>query len=196
MGSESQDLSRRTREFARGLTRVPAAKTGGVLQALGLIFLALWVPPASAAPPAELADSGYLLHTWHTEDGLPENSATAIVQTQDGYLWFGTFNGLVRFNGVTFKVFQPANTPHLPSAGIVNLHADKRDRLWVSTYAGLVITDGAQWRALGTNEGWAGNYVRAFVERANGDLLITTFDGHVMTAANDRLTELPLPPGE
>ncbi len=196
IGGESQDLTRRARELDRGLARVPAANTGGLLRALALTFLALCVPPASAAPPAELADSGYLLHAWSTEDGLPENSATAIVQTQDGYLWFGTFNGLVRFNGVTFKVFNTANTPHLPSAGIVNLHADKRDRLWVSTYTGLVMKDGAQWRALGTNEGWAGNYVRTFAERANGDLLITTFDGHVLVAANDRLTELPSPPGE
>jgi|GEM_PF-1725714 len=196
MGSASQDLTRRARELDRGLARVPAINTGSLLRALGLTFLAFCISPASAAPPTELADSGYLLHAWSTDDGLPENSATAIVQTQDGYLWFGTFNGLVRFNGVTFKVFNPANTPHLPSAGIVNLHADKRDRLWVSTYAGLVMKDGAQWRALGTNEGWAGNYVRTFAERANGDLLITTFDGHVLVAANDRLTELPSPPGE
>lgn len=177
-------------------TELKLSPTGGLLQALVLTIVALCVPPASAASATVLADSGYLLRTWSIEDGLPENSATAIVQTQDGYLWFGTFNGLVRFSGVTFKVFHPANTPHLPSAGIVNLHADQRDRLWISTFAGLVMKDGAQWRALGTNEGWAGNHVRTFAERVNGDLLITTFDGHVMTVANDRLTELPAPPGE
>src|SRR5262245_35260486 len=42
----------------------------------------------------------YLIRSWETADGLPENSATSIAQTPDGYLWFGTFNGLVRFNGV------------------------------------------------------------------------------------------------
>ena len=161
-----------------------------------LAFLAAFVPPAGAALPSPLADSGYLLRAWGTEDGLPENSASAIVQTQDGYLWFGTFDGLVRFDGVKFTVFNPANTPPLPSAGIVNLYADKRDRLWVSTLAGLVVRDGTQWRAFGTNEGWAGSYVRTFAERANGDLLITTFDGHVLAVHNDRLSELPPPPGE
>jgi len=189
-------LNLRAREFARGLARVLAAKTGVVLPTVALTFLAFCAPSASAEPGAELADSGYLLHAWGVEDGLPENSATAIVQTQDGYLWVGTFNGLVRFSGVAFTVFNPANTPPLPNAGIVNLHADKRNRLWVSTFAGLVMKDGTQWRALGTNEGWAGDYVRTFTERANGDLLITTFDGHVMTFENDRLTELPSPPGE
>ncbi|MCL4179397.1 MAG: hypothetical protein KJ072_16845 [Verrucomicrobia bacterium] len=169
--------------------RVPAL-------ALTLAWLAAMHGMARAELPGPLADSGYLLRTWGMEDGLPENSATAIVQTQDGYLWFGTFNGLVRFNGDGFKVFNPANTPQLPSAVIVNLHVDKRDRLWVSTDAGLVVKDGTQWRALGASEGWAGNYVRTFTERSNGDLLITTFDGYVLAVESDRLTELPPPPGE
>ena len=78
----------------------------------------------------------------------------------------------------------------------MNLHADKRGWLWVSTFAGLVLKNGTQWRPLGTNEGWAGDYVRTFAERGNGDMLITTFDGHVLTFENERLTELPSPPGE
>jgi hypothetical protein len=45
----------------------------------------------------------------------------------------------------------------------------------------LVVKDGPEWRSLGTNEDWAGNYVRTFAERTNGDLLITTFDGLVWT---------------
>jgi ligand-binding sensor domain-containing protein len=47
-------------------------------------------------------DPNYLIDSWETEDGLPEDSATAIVQTPDGYIWLGTFDGLVRFNGVEF----------------------------------------------------------------------------------------------
>lgn len=179
---------------------LPRARAGAKLRAyvivLTLTLLAGLNWTARAELPFPLADSGYLLRTWGTEHGLPENSATAIVQTRDGYLWFGTFNGLVRFNGDQFTVFNPANTPQLPSAGIVNLHADQRDRLWVSTYAGLVLKDGTQWRTLGTNEGWPGNPVRSFTERKNGDLLMTTFDGQVLTVEHDRPTELPPPPGE
>jgi signal transduction histidine kinase/ligand-binding sensor domain-containing protein len=161
---------------------------------LGLLAGLEWT--ARAEPIQTLAGSEYLLRAWNTEDGLPENSATAIVQTGEGYLWFGTFRGLVRYNGDKFVVFDPANTPQLPHPGIVNLHADKRGRLWVSTYAGLVVKHGAQWRPFGTNEGRAGFHVRSFAERENGDLLITTFDGHVLAFENDRLIELPLPPGE
>jgi len=137
-----------------------------------------------------------LIRTWETENGLPENSATAVVQSDDGYLWFGTFNGLVRFNGEDFAVFNPANTPQLPSAGIVNLHQDRAGRLWVSTYAGLVVLEDGQWRQLSRIEGWAGDYARTFTERSNGDLLVTSFNGRIFEFSGGRLQELPMPPGE
>lgn len=89
------------------------------------LLCGLFALNALAARPSYRADPTYLIDTWETEDGLPGNSATAVVQTPDGYLWFGTFDGLVRFDGVKFKVLTPANTPQLPSAGIVNLHLDR-----------------------------------------------------------------------
>ncbi|MEO8429490.1 MAG: two-component regulator propeller domain-containing protein [Verrucomicrobiota bacterium] len=148
-------------------------------------------------------DPTYLIDTWETEDGLPENSATAMVQTPDGYLWFGTFDGLVRFDGVKFTVFDRSNTPELPSVGIVNLHLDRRGRLWISTYLGLVMREagpgqpaGGRWRSFSQDDGWAGDFVRTFAERANGDLLLTTFNGTVLEFANDRLKSLPAPPGK
>jgi signal transduction histidine kinase/ligand-binding sensor domain-containing protein len=175
------------------------AKGGAALLAFvfaGLAARAQVAPVGQGTFPQALADSGYHLRVWGTEHGLPENSATAIVQTPDGYLWFGTFNGLVRFNGDQFKVFHPGNTPSLPSVVMVNLHADTRGRLWVSTDAGLVVKDGSQWRSLGADEGWVGNHVRTFTEGRNGEVLITTFDGHVLVVEKDQLTALPPPPGE
>jgi len=50
---------------------------------------------------------------WTTEDGLPQSSVNAIEQTGDGYLWFGTFDGLARFNGVEHTVFDISNTEGL-----------------------------------------------------------------------------------
>jgi signal transduction histidine kinase/ligand-binding sensor domain-containing protein len=151
---------------------------------------------ASAARSTLSEDPDYLIDTWETAEGLPENSATAITQTSDGYLWFGTFNGLVRFNGVEFSVFNPANTPQLPGAEVVNLHLDQRGRLWVSTYHGLVYRDDAHsWQSL-QQDGWADDYVRSFTDRRNGDLLITTFRGRLFEFSDGKLTELPSPPGQ
>ncbi len=47
----------------------------------------------------------YVHEAWTTENGLPQNSVTSILQTRDGYLWFGTQEGLVRFDGIRFTVF-------------------------------------------------------------------------------------------
>jgi ligand-binding sensor domain-containing protein len=47
-----------------------------------------------------------------------------LLQSRDGYLWLGTLNGLVRFDGVRFTVFDENNTPGLPSSRIVHLFED------------------------------------------------------------------------
>lgn len=79
--------------------------------------------------------SKYLIHTWETEQGLPQNSVTSIAQTADGYLWFGTFGGLARFDGLQISRFNRADSP-LATAAIHALHGDKQGRLWILTVDG------------------------------------------------------------
>jgi two-component system sensor kinase FixL len=165
-----------------------------LLRAIALLGILL-VSKAIAGRNTYREDPTYLIDTWETEDGLPENTVTAMVQTPDGYLWFGTFGGLVRFDGVNFTVFNRANTSQLPNTGIVNLHLDRRGWLWISTIGGMEVLADNKWRTFGTNEGWVGDYVHSFTERTNGDLLFTTFDGKVLEFANGRLGKLPEPPG-
>jgi hypothetical protein len=60
----------------------------------------------------------YFTRTWQVEQGLPQNKVTAVVQTRDGYLWIGTYNGLARFDGVRFTVFYDNNTPATARFGL------------------------------------------------------------------------------
>ena len=62
---------------------------------------------------AASAPAQYRFDSWTTDNGLPENSVNSIVQTADGYLWLATFGGLVRYDGMNFKVFTPGNTSGL-----------------------------------------------------------------------------------
>ncbi|MGE3465563.1 MAG: two-component regulator propeller domain-containing protein, partial [Pyrinomonadaceae bacterium] len=57
----------------------------------------------------------YRFDSWTTDNGLPQNGVRQITQTPDGYLWFTTFDGLVRFDGVRFTTFSKSNT-----SGIIN----------------------------------------------------------------------------
>src|SRR5260221_5147275 len=73
----------------------------------------------------------YSFKTWNTENGLPQNSIQAIAQTPDGYIWIATRDGLARFDGIRFKIFQKANTPELPNNRLWDLYADDAGRLWI-----------------------------------------------------------------
>lgn len=88
---------------------------------------------------ASTAKAQYQSETWTTENGLPQNSITSIVQTKDGYIWFGTFGGLVRFDGIKFKVFNTINAPAIKSNRITNLFEDKNGTLWIGTQFGNII---------------------------------------------------------
>src|SRR5258708_2348790 len=75
--------------------------------AMGLI---VYVSTARAVESATATDAAapqteWVERSWHPEDGLPQDSVNAIVQTQDGFLWVGTSAGLARFDGVRFRKF-------------------------------------------------------------------------------------------
>ncbi len=90
----------------------------------------------------EVASSPYVVDSWGLKNGLPDGSVISIIQAHDGFLWFGTLHGLVRFDGVTFSVFDEANTPGLDSSRIVRLFEDSRTNLWVGTESsGVFIID-------------------------------------------------------
>ncbi len=78
----------------------------------------------------------YIHDSWEGKDGLPQNSVQAICQTRDGYLWLGTYEGLARFDGFTFKVYDRNNTPELLSNRIMSLTEDHEGHLWIGTYGG------------------------------------------------------------
>ncbi len=74
---------------------------------------------------------------WEVEDGLPQNSILSLAQTSEGYLWAGTWEGLVRFDGVRFTTFDEANTPALLDNSVRRLEVDRDGTLWIATSRGL-----------------------------------------------------------
>ena len=104
---------------------------------------------------------GYLIDTWDSEKGLPDNFVTSMVQTPDGYLWVGTYDGLARFDGSRFVIFKPENIPQLGHARIVKLFLDAQGTLWINTYDGSltslrkgVFTKEWTGRKKGISEAW------------------------------------------
>jgi signal transduction histidine kinase/ligand-binding sensor domain-containing protein len=111
------------------------------LPRVSLLFWAILLPgPLGAAPAGqpEQQNAGFSFRSWQVEDGLPQNSVTAIVETRDGYLWVGTYGGLARFDGERFHAYSAATTPALQDDDIVSLYEDADGALWIGHESGAV----------------------------------------------------------
>ena len=100
---------------------------------LSLAFLL--VPGAFALDPRK-ALTQYAQKVWTQEHGLPQDTIRTIAQTTDGYLWLGTDEGLARFDGYDFVVFDKDHN-NLPGNSIAALAAGADGSLWIGTTNGL-----------------------------------------------------------
>jgi PAS domain S-box-containing protein len=115
---------------------------------------------------------------WRNDAGLPQNSVLSIAQTAEGFLWLGTEEGLARFDGLSFKVFDNRNTPELHSNEISALFADHLGRLWIGTGGGgLTVLEGRQFRNYSRANGLSSDVITALDEDAAGTLYIGTDGG-------------------
>lgn len=117
----------------------------------------------------------FVCQVWRVEDGLPENSVRAIVQTRDGYLWVGTGGGLAQFDGVGFKVF--GMVEGLPSLNVRVLLEDRQGALWIGTADGLCRLQSGRFTSWTTRDGLAGNTIDQLAEDHEGALWIVTPSG-------------------
>ena len=91
----------------------------------------------------------YFSETWGTTDGLPHNSIHALAQTNNGYIWVGTWEGVARYNGSEFEVFGRGEVTGLPDSGIRSLHYNTvNDELLIAgSRGGITSLVGGKWSA-------------------------------------------------
>lgn len=144
---------------------------------LGIWILAWTTLLASDPQPVPVA-ADYCVRSWGARDGLPQNSVTAILQTHDGYVWLGTFNGLVRFDGLNFTTFNVANQPGLVSDSVSVLLEDHLGRIWAGTDGGGItcIHRGTFTTYIPTNTPGA-SVVGCLAEDSNGGIWAGTDNG-------------------
>ena len=173
------------------------AKLPWLLALSGLFWLGLRpVSAAAALDGGALSNRTYAVRSWDTDDGLPHNSIISMVQTRDGYLWLGTLNGLVRFDGVSFKIFNTGNTPGLPENRIVCLFEDRQRRLWIGTEnAGVVfLHDGKITAPAPLAGGSRERRLRAACEDATGAVWLLKANGDLWRVAGEAFSSFPVPP--
>jgi signal transduction histidine kinase/ligand-binding sensor domain-containing protein/ActR/RegA family two-component response regulator len=169
---------------SRSRRRHQPVKAGRGVLALAALLIAVQ-QPASALDP-QRAPSQYVFDNWQIQHGLPQNTVASIARTPDGYLWLGTDEGLARFDGVRFTVFDRNTTPELRSRSINALHVDVRGRLWIGTADGVLLLEDGRFRAHPI-PGLGGGEVRSMTSDAHGRVWIGTDTG-LFQVADDRIT--------
>ncbi len=147
-----------------------------VASAFGALLLAALSARASLDPSKALTQ--YVHRSWQADSGLPQNSVLAIAQTPDGYVWLGTEDGLVRFDGVRFTLFDQRAIPGLRSNEIRALLVDHAQNLWIGTHGGgLTCLSHGKFKVLDARSGLSSDSILALYEDRVGALWIGTDGG-------------------
>lgn len=157
------------------------------LLAAALLMGASPQPPSPAPPPPLPGPAGYSVDLWEVDDGLPQNSVISMIQTRDGYLWLGTWAGLVRFDGVRFTPV----AEDLANNHILGLAEGPDGSVWIATGGGGV----ARWRnhvltPFTTAEGLVDDDARAIVVAPDGRVWVGTTAG--VSVIDDGVVKSPV----
>ena len=138
-----------------------------------ILLLILFAMTGLAAAP-EPSGAQLSIRSWRVEDGLPQDQVRAICQTRLGYVWLATFDGLARFDGVRFVIFNRANTPELRSNIFTALYEAADGTLWIGSDGGLVRYRDGRFTSFTTAQGLAVDMVSSIAGTANGEVMIAT----------------------
>ena len=115
---------------------------------------------SSTKAQTRIPHSQFVIDHWGVNDGLPVNNVMKLHQSKDGYLWMTTFDGLVRFDGLNFKVYQTVDYPELPTNRFVKLYEGLDGSLWiVSEQMYLIRFKNNQFTHIQHTDGLNGNLV-------------------------------------
>jgi ligand-binding sensor domain-containing protein/signal transduction histidine kinase len=119
------------------------------------------------------------MRTWNKQQGLPDDSVTAILQSRDGYLWVGTSTALARFDGMKFTLMSPQNWKTNAPLSITALCEDSKGKIWIGTQDnGLLCYENSvvKWFALRLSES---STINSIAEDTDGVIWVGTPSGLV-----------------
>src|SRR3569623_330351 len=137
----------------------------------GLLF---WAGLAQALVPTR-SFHDYGVDNWITSHGLPQTSALSITQARQGYLWIGTQDGLARFDGLRFNVFDRANADGTDPFNVQASLSDRQGRLWFGTLKGGSLREDGHFHEVLTRV--PAKDVQGFAQAGDGTIWAATPNG-------------------
>ena len=117
-----------------------------------------------------VGDGEFCAETFQAERGLPQRAVVALLPARTGYLWIGTYDGLVRFDGERFTVYTSGSTPGLQDSSATALCEDAQGRIWIGHESGgLTRLEGNVFQAVNSGVEPGGSVIGLAVD-AQGDV--------------------------
>lgn len=111
------------------------------------IFISLALLPAvgicQSSSSDKIKEHQYIVgRQFNTENGLPANGINAMHQDHNGYIWAATYNGLVRYNGLDFKIYSTSTIHNLQTNRFITVNEDLTGKIWAGLeYGGFIMLD-------------------------------------------------------
>lgn len=167
-----------------------------LIKAVVIIFILGTSLPAQSVLDNYIYDNqnSFVHNSWSLEDGIPVNSINDILQDQSGYIWLATYDGLVRFNGTSFKTFRRSEYPSLLNNRMDYLFEDSNERIWIlGEYETLIKYENHEFTTYNESNGFTNSRADHIVEDSNGVIWIGTEDG-VFSYSNNTIRQLTRSP--
>lgn len=112
------------------------------------------------------------------EDGLPVNTVNSVTQDSLGFLWISTYDGLVRFDGLNFKIYDYSNTPEMPHNRATLVHRQEGVGMWFALeYGGVLLYKDGQFKHFGPENGFTNSDLTKIYEVRDGRMFFVTHMG-------------------
>jgi len=128
-----------------------------------------------------------------TYNNFPSDEANAVLQTSDGFMWFGGYNGLFRYDGAGFTVWNARTPGGFGSSSVRALYEDATGVLWIATNdRGIAAFENGEFTVYGREDGLPSNTVRAITSDTYGNIWGGTADGLFYINAAREITPVEL----
>ncbi|MBR3242146.1 MAG: HD domain-containing protein [Parasporobacterium sp.] len=147
-----------------------------IIPAIALCLLAALLPSFSSKAANDRTGRGIGFTTvlYNNTNGLATSDANAVVQTKEGFIWIGSYGGLIRYDGNSFYRYDASTG----ISSVVSLFADSKNRLWIGTNdSGIFVLEDGVFTSYDRSDGLRSLSIRSIIEDKNGNILFGTTAG-------------------
>jgi len=162
------------------------------MRCLVIVLPWLWITATAFALDPSRPLAAHAHRIWRSEDGLLQDTAAALLESREGFLWIGTEAGLVRFDGAAFDYYSRINLPGFDRNEIQCLAETRGGALWIGTSEpGLYRFQGGVIKSFGPAEGLPNHPIRRLLRDRNGALWAAPSEGPLLRYDGTRFQTVP-----